>query len=287
MTGTTLDFKKHSRIPFGAYVESHEDYNTTNTMAEITRGTMCFGPTENFQGSYKLLCLKTARRVTRKQLKDFTMPTSGIKRIAEIAEREKQGEDLVFTENGNTILDPNEEDDVVATAGVDTETDNEAGGNNDEHETDNEEYNNNNNQQFITDDDEQPGINMETEEIDAEGMIEGELEGGTAGAPQEGTLGETDGETAGVAPEDEPEGELHGETAGVLEGGGADDETAGVIGDGDPGILEDGETNGETAGVLGDEDPNNETTGVFGDKHAPSNEGGDITYNDNQPSANE
>jgi hypothetical protein len=90
-------------------------------MAEITRGTICLGLTANFQGSYKLLCLKTARKVTRKQFKKLPMPTSVIKRIAEIAEREKQGKDLVFTDrNGNAILNPNEEDDVVATAGVDT-----------------------------------------------------------------------------------------------------------------------------------------------------------------------
>jgi hypothetical protein len=58
-------------------------------MAERTRETICLGPTANFQGSYKLLCLKTARRVTIKQFKELTMPTSGIKRIAEIAERKK------------------------------------------------------------------------------------------------------------------------------------------------------------------------------------------------------
>jgi hypothetical protein len=62
------------------------------------------------------------------------IPTSVIKRIAEIAEGEKQGEDLVLTDrNGNTILDPNKEDDVVANAGVDTEKYNEVVGNNYEH----------------------------------------------------------------------------------------------------------------------------------------------------------
>jgi hypothetical protein len=175
MTGTTLDFKKNFRIPFGAYVEAHEDYDTTNTMAERTTGTICLGPTANFQGSYKLICLKMARRVTRKQVKEFPMPTSGIKRVAEIGEREKQGEDLIFTDrNGNAILDPDAEDDAISTAGVDTETGNETGGKNDEHEIENEnEYNNHNNQPFITDDDEQPGIAMEPEDIDAEGMIKG------------------------------------------------------------------------------------------------------------------
>jgi hypothetical protein len=135
MTGTTLYFKKNCRVPFGAYVEAHEDYDTTDTMAERTRGTICLGPMANFQGSYKLLCLNTARRVTRKQFKELPMPTSVINRIAEIAEREKQGEDLIFTDrNGNAILDPNEEDDVLAAAGVDTGTETETSGNNDEHD---------------------------------------------------------------------------------------------------------------------------------------------------------
>jgi hypothetical protein len=34
MTGTALDFKKHCNIPFGAYVEAHEDYDRTHTMTE-------------------------------------------------------------------------------------------------------------------------------------------------------------------------------------------------------------------------------------------------------------
>jgi hypothetical protein len=45
------------------------------------------------------------------------MPVSIIKHITEIAEREKQGEDLIFTDrNSNAILDPNEEEDGIATA---------------------------------------------------------------------------------------------------------------------------------------------------------------------------
>jgi hypothetical protein len=67
MTGTTLDYNKHCRLPFGAYVETHEGNDTTNTMVERTRGAICLGPTANFQGSYKFFCLDTGRRVTRKQ----------------------------------------------------------------------------------------------------------------------------------------------------------------------------------------------------------------------------
>jgi hypothetical protein len=67
MTGTTLDYKKHCRLPFGAYVETHEENKPTNTLKERTRAAICLGPTANFQGSYKFLCLRTGRRITRKQ----------------------------------------------------------------------------------------------------------------------------------------------------------------------------------------------------------------------------
>jgi hypothetical protein len=51
MTGTTLDYSKHCKIPFGAYVETHEENNPTNNMKERTRAAICLGPTANFQGS--------------------------------------------------------------------------------------------------------------------------------------------------------------------------------------------------------------------------------------------
>jgi hypothetical protein len=58
MTGTALYLKKHCKIPFGAYVKSHEDYDRANTMAERKKGTIFLGPTANVQGIYKVLCLK-------------------------------------------------------------------------------------------------------------------------------------------------------------------------------------------------------------------------------------
>jgi hypothetical protein len=60
MTGTTLDYAKHCKLPFGTYVETYKENNPTNTMKEQTR------PTANFQGSCKFLCLSTGGRITRK-----------------------------------------------------------------------------------------------------------------------------------------------------------------------------------------------------------------------------
>jgi hypothetical protein len=73
-TGTTLDYNKHCKLLFGAYVETHEMNTPTNTMKEITRAAICLGPTANFQGSYKFLCLRTGRRITRKQFRELPMP---------------------------------------------------------------------------------------------------------------------------------------------------------------------------------------------------------------------
>jgi hypothetical protein len=55
VTGAALDYNKHCRLPCGAYVETHEENEPTNTMAERTRGAICIGPTANFQGSYIFL----------------------------------------------------------------------------------------------------------------------------------------------------------------------------------------------------------------------------------------
>jgi hypothetical protein len=127
MTGTTLDFAKHCKLPFGAYAEDHEEYPQTNTMAQRTGGVVCLRPMGNFKGSYKMMCLTTGRKITRKQFQELPMPASVIKRIKTIADKEQQDKTLVFTyRNANPI----EDDDV--SAGVDdneNDNDNDDGGN--------------------------------------------------------------------------------------------------------------------------------------------------------------
>jgi hypothetical protein len=129
MTGTTLDYNKHCRLPFGAYVETHEENDPTNTMAERTIGVICLGPTANFQGSYNFFPLDTGRRVTQNKFREIPMPASVIKRVAAFALRDTQAVELVFTDrNGNIFTDDTENEisgtgahaDEAASAGVDT-----------------------------------------------------------------------------------------------------------------------------------------------------------------------
>jgi hypothetical protein len=131
MTGTTLDFAKHCKLPFGAYAEAHEEYPQTNTMTEGTRAVICLGPTGNFQGSYKMMCITTGRKVTCKQFKELPMPDSVVKRIEAISSKEKQDKVLVFTDRHTNPI--GDDDD---TAGVDIPTDNDDD-NNDNNNTSN------------------------------------------------------------------------------------------------------------------------------------------------------
>jgi hypothetical protein len=117
-----LDFAKHCKLPFGAYAEAHEEYPQTNTMAPRTRGVICLGPTGNFQGSYKMMCHQTGRKLTRKQFQELPMPESIIKRIEAIAEKEKQDNTLVFSDRNEEPLHDDAINDAV-TAGVDNDND--------------------------------------------------------------------------------------------------------------------------------------------------------------------
>jgi hypothetical protein len=38
---TLLDYEKHYKLPFGAYIEAHEDNHPTNIFLEITKGSIC------------------------------------------------------------------------------------------------------------------------------------------------------------------------------------------------------------------------------------------------------
>jgi hypothetical protein len=111
MTGITLDFAKHYKVPFGAYVETHEENKPTNTMVERTRRAICLGPSSNFQGSYKLVCLRTGRKIIRKQFREVPMPTSVMKRVAAIAFRDKRPGNMEFTDRNRIPITDDDDDD--------------------------------------------------------------------------------------------------------------------------------------------------------------------------------
>ena len=106
VTDRTLDYKKQCKVEFGAYIEYHKNNDQLNTLAEQTCGGICMGLTANMQGSYKVFCLQTKRRVTQK--KSYTLPIPGkvIRRVKQIATQEKRYGRMIFAERvGNVTHD--------------------------------------------------------------------------------------------------------------------------------------------------------------------------------------
>ena len=81
--GQYIAYENHCKFRFGSCVESHEDCNINNGMEEQTGSVIFLGPTENFQGGYKILYLKTGQVVTRNQkIREIPMPTWVIQQVA-------------------------------------------------------------------------------------------------------------------------------------------------------------------------------------------------------------
>jgi hypothetical protein len=47
-----LDYKRVCQLPFGAYVQVHDDLDITNTMESRSTGAINLGPTGNLQGTH-------------------------------------------------------------------------------------------------------------------------------------------------------------------------------------------------------------------------------------------
>ena len=55
MTGIKLDYSKHCRLPFGSYVQVHDEPSPTNSPTARTVGAITLVPTGDIQGGYKFL----------------------------------------------------------------------------------------------------------------------------------------------------------------------------------------------------------------------------------------
>ena len=79
ITGQTIDFNRHVKHEFGAYVQTHEAND--NTMRERTVGAIALRPTSNEQGSYYYLSLSTGRKINCLRATELPMPQDVIDRV--------------------------------------------------------------------------------------------------------------------------------------------------------------------------------------------------------------
>jgi hypothetical protein len=80
-----LDFKTVCKLPFGAYVQVHDEAMITNTMEPRTTGAINLGPTGNIQGAHKFFSLATGEILTRKKWTELPVPSEVLIRLEEMA----------------------------------------------------------------------------------------------------------------------------------------------------------------------------------------------------------
>jgi hypothetical protein len=90
VTGMKLDFTKHCKVEFGAYVEASFDDEITNTLKERTHSCISLGTSGNFQGSIKCLNLETGRVVKRRTVRVLPMPERVVKHVIKMGKKSRQ-----------------------------------------------------------------------------------------------------------------------------------------------------------------------------------------------------
>lgn len=101
VTGVTIDATKHCVIPFGAYVQTHEQRD--NSISTRTIGAIALRPTGNAQGSHHFLSLQTGRLINRNHWTELPMPVDIIERVHRLAESNALNH-LVFGDRENAEI---------------------------------------------------------------------------------------------------------------------------------------------------------------------------------------
>jgi hypothetical protein len=95
-----LDFGKQSKALFGSYCEAHDEPVPSNTMATHASPAIVLGPTENLQGTYKLLNLTTRKKMKRCSFTAYPMLDSVIMQIEALGQQNLPGVFNFLDRNG-------------------------------------------------------------------------------------------------------------------------------------------------------------------------------------------
>jgi hypothetical protein len=90
VTGMKMDYAKHCKARFGAYVEASDDPTITNTLCSRTSPSIVLGPTGNLQGAVKCYNLETKKIVDRRDITPLPMPDKVVNRVIKLGQRARQ-----------------------------------------------------------------------------------------------------------------------------------------------------------------------------------------------------
>jgi hypothetical protein len=126
-----MDYNLMCHLPFGAYVQVHDDLDITNTMQARTTGAINLGVTGNIQGTHRFYSLRTGEIIVRRNWTELPTPNEVIDRLEEmtIAEVEAGNEHEIYQvddENHDSEEEKlNEQVDEMKQEGVETDYDKE------------------------------------------------------------------------------------------------------------------------------------------------------------------
>ena len=85
ITQRKLDYKRDLRFAFGEYVQAYNPHVDTRSLQARTDGAIVLLPTNNIQGSVKLLNLRTGSVITRDQMYSVPIPGEVIEHMNRMA----------------------------------------------------------------------------------------------------------------------------------------------------------------------------------------------------------
>ena len=102
MTVIVLDYSKHCRFPFRSYVQVHDKPIPTNSPTARTVGAITLGPTGNLQWGYKILNLRTGKKITIRNWTYVPMSSRVIERINKIGSAHGQHKLITLNRSSRT-----------------------------------------------------------------------------------------------------------------------------------------------------------------------------------------
>ena len=113
VTGRTLNYNIHFKLPFGDYAQVHENEEPRNSNKERTLGAISLGPIDNAQGGWKFMSLRTGHLLKRYSWDAIPMTQEVIDRVLSFGEAENVPEGIIIRNlAGNVDHNEFEYDDI-------------------------------------------------------------------------------------------------------------------------------------------------------------------------------
>jgi len=119
-----IDYNVMCKIPFGTYVQVHDDTSISNTMDSRMTGAINLGPTGNIQGTHKFVSLRAGEIIVCRRWTELPVPMEVIDKLDDMATDKSDFIDLEDDVEENDIhIEDKIEDDLPDESPIPNEAD--------------------------------------------------------------------------------------------------------------------------------------------------------------------